>query len=80
MLYCTVCSKPVATYLGGYLYSQGSYVCVYSTSLLLYVLAAAAGLARLYNFQVARTCLHAMYLTLLASEECVAAFFNKSRR
>jgi hypothetical protein len=46
-----VCSAPLATFLGGYLFSVGSYECVFATALLLSVLAAAAAFAILRNFQ-----------------------------
>ena len=37
--------------LGAYLYEHGSYICVFSTSVLFYVLACLAGLGRLLNYQ-----------------------------
>ncbi len=63
-------SKPIATLLGGFLFSQGSYVCVYSTSLLLFLFAAAAGTHGLYNFQVSA----AGWFPLLPRDLCLCVF------
>jgi hypothetical protein len=49
-----VCSTPLATALGGYLFSVGSYRCVFATSLLLIILSAAAAYLMLRNFQAIR--------------------------
>jgi len=49
--FCWRLSNPIATALGGLLFQQGGYICVFSSSLLLFVLGSITGLVRLWNFK-----------------------------
>ncbi|XP_023322692.1 uncharacterized protein LOC111697052 isoform X2 [Eurytemora carolleeae] len=44
-------SKPIASGVGGLLYSNGGFVCVFAASLLLFILGALFGIIKLYNFK-----------------------------
>ena len=44
-------STPIALPLSAWLYNSGGYVCVMAVSLLLFLIAAALGLGKLWNFQ-----------------------------
>ena len=48
---CWSVSRPISFPLGAALFNSGGYVCVMAVSLLLFLIAAALGLGKLWNFQ-----------------------------
>ena len=48
--FCWQFARPISYPIGSWLYGAGGYVCVFGTSLLLYIIAALLGLYKLWNF------------------------------